>query len=132
MNINLYIANKIKNKDILDAIKEYSKRLRPYCKFNIIILKSNLKDLLAKSQFSIQISENFHSINSFEFSEIISKNSIIGISSFDFFITDDITNSFDFNFSLTYSDFNEEFLSLIFIEQIYRAFKIINNEPYHK
>ncbi len=134
MNINIYLKSKIKDKNLKKAVDEYVKRLSRYCKIKIKILKKkdSIEELAVSSPFSINIRNTEKSLKSEEFAQLISGLGIKGISTIDFFFTEEKAEFFDENICLTYLDFSEDFDLMILTEQIYRAFRIINGEPYHK
>lgn len=156
MTINLVCVGNIKEKFYVDAIKEYQKRLNAFCKLNIIevqefnfnnpttseieIIKQNeakeIKKHLTKFNVLFNIKgENFTSV---EFANFISKKQLEGISEITFIIggsfgvSDEIKNLVQFNLSFSKLTFPHQLFRVMCLEQIYRAFTIINNKTYHK
>lgn len=134
MHINIYINKKIKDKNIKNATEEYLKRLSKYCKIKTINIKKkdNLESILRDSKYSILISNKEKSISSEDLAKNISSLNINGISELNIFIETDSNLIYDSSFCLTYLNFSEEIDYMILLEQIYRSYRIINNEPYHK
>lgn len=149
--IKIISIGTIKEKYLKDAIKEYEKRLSKYTKLKMIELESSESDDINKNliEESKRIIKN---INEKEHVIILDINGV-QYSSIDFskkientLIQKDITfiiggsNGLHKSLKETYSDtvsfskftFPHQLFKLILIEQIYRVFKIIKNETYHK
>lgn len=159
MNITIICVGKIKEKYLTDAIKEYSKRLSKYCKLNIIevadektdentsdnlneivkdkegerILK-NIKDnsyiitleIGGKMLSSEELAGKIDEITMFENSNI---TFIIGGS---LGLSKNISNISNYKLSFSKMTFPHQLMRVILLEQIYRSFRILKNEPYHK
>lgn len=134
MNINIYIKEKIKNKNILSGIDEYLKRLSRYCKVQVKYLKKKdvIEDIIISSPYSIFISTSKDTISSEELAKNISKYGVDGISELNFFIGFDSELDYNEVYSISSFNLNDEIKAFVLIEQIYRAYRIINGEPYHK
>lgn len=159
MNIKIISVGKIKEKYFQDAIKEYSKRLSKYCNLKIIevadektkenasdketdIILSKEKDRLINNikdnEYVIALDIKGKKLDSVEFSEELNKLAISGKSNVDFIIGGSMglhKEVLDMaNLRLSFSDmtFPHQLMRVVLSEQIYRAFRIINNEPYHK
>ncbi len=159
MNITVICVGKIKEKFYREAVCEYSKRLSKFCKLNIIevddeeagqnlspVQESNIKDkegerILKKIPsnsyvFTLEIEGKKY--DSVSFSKNLNDLCIKGQSSICFIIGGSLGLSDKIrdlsNAKLSFSDmtFPHQLMRVILLEQIYRAFKIINNEPYHK
>jgi 23S rRNA (pseudouridine1915-N3)-methyltransferase len=133
----------------------YEKKLRHYCQFELLTLPTiknttNLQqDELRKREgvlFEKQINpkswvvlldERGKKFDSPTFAAEIEKWSVAGRSQIDFLIggafgfSDDIYKRADFQISLSSMTFSHQIVRLIFLEQLYRAFTILKNEPYH-
>lgn len=155
MKVNLYVVGKLKETYLKDAIKEYEKRLSKYSNFQIIQVEEekNLKDstsLINKviEKESIRLKEkikgnyycfdiNSNLITSKEFSNIIKNekdkngyiNFVIGGSNG---LSDDIKNKAIKNLSFGRITLPHQLARLIAVEQIYRAFTIIEGTKYDK
>ncbi|MDF2881158.1 MAG: rRNA methyltransferase [Clostridiaceae bacterium] len=133
MNFKIYIVGDKINKFYKEAIKEYEKRLSHYCKIKLISVKS--ENELAKKAFDkaykITINENAYLISSEELANKINNFAIDGISDISIIIG---AKSIEYNESLTISPMEMDLglKGTIIFEQIYRAYRIINNQAYHK
>lgn len=150
--IKIVCVGKIKEKYFKDAINEYIKRIGKYTKLEIIEINDldrlNIADILKKEGESIlkHIKDRDYvvtleiegmKLNSIELASKIDnmlfKNSnitfVIGGS---YGLSDEVKNRS--NFKLSFSDFTfpHQLFRVILLEQIYRSFKINNNESYHK
>lgn len=159
MEINIISVGKIKEDYFKKAIEEYEKRLKAYCRVNFIELKDesegkNLSDKdidiildregkrilekIKERSFIIVLDILGRSIDSVEFSKKINDIMLDGISSIDFIIGGSLGISQEVkdkaNYSLSFSKFTfpHKLMKVILMEQIYRAFTIINNKTYHK
>lgn len=150
--IKIICIGKLKEKYLQEAILEYIKRLNKYTKIEIIELndldKFNVDDILKKEGESIlkKIKDKDYVItleieglkmNSAELAWKID-NIFTTNSNIDFVIGGSYGLSEAVkkrsNFKLSFSDltFPHQLFRVILLEQIYRSFKIINNETYHK
>ena len=150
--IKIICLGSIKENYLNEAITEYKKRLSKYTKLEIIELKDekdeSVKEALSKEKDKIlkTITEkdnivlldiNGKEYTSEDFSEFINKeltyNSnitfIIGSSNG---LDEEIKNLTNKKVSFSKLTFPHQMFRLILLEQIYRSFKIINNETYHK
>ena len=159
MRITLITVGKIKEKYLKEAIAEYSKRLTKYCKLEIIevadektpdnvsevvedairakeaerILK-NVKD----DAFVITLEINGKMLSSEELADKIDKLGVQGTSHIVFIIGGSIGLGKEVlarsNYALSFSKmtFPHQLMRVILLEQIYRSYRIINGEPYHK
>ena len=143
--IKIVCVGKIKEKYLRDAISDYEKRISKYHKINIIEVEdSNMKEEsirilknIKKDDFVITLEINGNVISSMEFANKIDKLFITN-SNITFVICgsdgiDDIVKERS-NYSLSFSTFTfpHQLFRVILLEQIYRCFKILNNETYHK
>ena len=143
--IKIICVGKIKEKFYRDAIDEYMKRLTRFHKVIIKeVIDSNInkeKDLILKNiydkDFVIAMDINGKMFNSIDLSSFIDKTLIIN-SNIVFIIGgsdglhDDIKNRANYLVSFSKLTFPHQLFRVILLEQIYRSFKIINNETYHK
>lgn len=159
MNINVLVVGKIKEKFYRDAIEEYSKRLSKYCTLKIIEVadeKTNenstdieiqqIKDKegsrilkhIGEKDFVVALAILGKQYDSVEFSKYIDDLTIRGNSTIDFVIggslglSDSVMKRADASISFSKMTFPHQLMRVILLEQIYRAFRIIKNEPYHK
>ena len=149
--IKIICVGSIKEKELASLIQEYLKRITKYTKIEIIEVADysyNLKDTLKvegesilkhinDKDYVITLEIDGKELNSIEFSEKIRTTYIVN-SNIDFVIggsyglDDTVKSRSNFKMSFSKLTFPHQLFRLILLEQIYRAFKIINNESYHK
>ena len=143
--IKIICVGKIKEKFYRDAIEEYLKRLQKYHKIIIDeVMDSNPKNegelILKKIQdkdYIITLEIEGKEITSIELSELIEKT-FLKTSNITFIIggsdglSDDIKKRANYHLSFSKLTFPHQLFRVILLEQIYRSFKIINHETYHK
>ena len=150
--IKIICLGKIKEKYFTDAIVEYQKRISRYNQIKIIELEDiglndkkvvlrkeeeKLLKVIDQKDYIITLEIEGNMISSEEFSrkieEINMQNSnitfIIGGS---FGLSDNIKSLSNYKLSFSKMTFPHQLFRVILLEQIYRAYKIINNEEYHK
>ncbi len=159
MRIDICCVGKIKEKYFKEAIKEYSKRLSRYCRIEIIeVADEKTPDKAGKAQeeaikekegerllsklsekaYVIALAIDGKAFDSIELSEKIDKLGIQGISHLQFVIGGslglhkEVLKRADFHLSFSNMTFPHQLMRVILLEQIYRSYRIINNEPYHK
>ncbi len=152
MQIDLIVMGNIKNKNIQAVCDEYSKRLSKFCKLNIIELKDERNDndnvlvkeaqriskVLDTNSYIIILDVAAKQITSEEFSEKIKNISIYEKGKITFIIggslgiDDSIKNMANYRMSFSKMTFPHQLFRAIFLEQLYRQYKISANEPYHK
>lgn len=158
LRINIYCIGKIKEKYFKDAINEYSKRLSKYCSLNFIELpdkpipeKSNIsiekqiidsesEEIINKlniSSYKIALDLTGKQYTSLEFASKINNIQIYN-STISFVIggslgmNDKLKNICDEKISFSKMTFPHQLMRIFLLEQIFRSFKINNNEKYHK
>ena len=155
MNTKLLAIGKTDNKALQSLIDDYTKRLSFYVKFDLDIIPDikNVKNLseaqqkekegeliLAKLTATDQLvllDENGKSFSSVGFSDELQKKMNSGIKTLVFVIggpygfSDAIYAKAQGKISLSAMTFSHQMVRLFVIEQIYRAFTILRNEPYH-
>lgn len=159
MKITIIAVGKIKEKFYRDAIDEYSKRLSKYCKLEIkevadektpdhasdtvnaqILAKEGerIKNLIPKDSHVVVLAIEGKKYDSVSFADMINQAGIHGISNISFIIggslgiADDIKKSANAGISFSDMTFPHQLMRVILLEQIYRGYKIISKEPYHK
>ncbi len=149
MNIHIVCIGKLKEKYWQDAAAEYIKRLSRFCKLSVTELSESKSDSkeeeseeilgrIPKESYVIALDVGGKRLSSEGFAEKISELALNGSSDICFIIGG--SNGFDdrvrktADMRLSFSDFTfpHQLMRVILLEQIYRAFKIINNEKYHK
>jgi 23S rRNA (pseudouridine1915-N3)-methyltransferase len=155
MNIKLLAIGKTDNKNLQTLIDDYSKRLSFYIKFELEIIPDlkNVKNLsesqqkekegelilakLAPTDQLILLDENGSSFSSIGFSEYLQKKMNAGIKTLVFVIggpygfSEEVYKKSQGKISLSAMTFSHQMVRLFIIEQIYRGFTILKNEPYH-
>jgi len=143
--IKIMCVGKIKEKYLKEAIEDYSKRIGKYHKIEIIELEDSnineeainiMKHLNVKDYiFTLEIDGNM--LDSKEFADKIDKT-FISNSNITFIIggsdglSEEVKKVSDYKLSFSKFTFPHQLFRVILLEQIYRSFKIINNETYHK
>lgn len=133
MNIKIYIVGDKIEKTFLEGIKEYEKRLSRYCKIKLNHFK-NEKQLLSKltdKTYKILVSVKGKSVTSEELAEKINHLGINGQSDITI-ILGDVHLPHNELLALSPMEMDLGIKALIVFEQLYRAYRILNNEPYHK
>ena len=131
--LSIYAIGKIKKNWIRDGIKQYKKRMPD---LNINEFKSfNINNLRFKNNIIISLSEEGKQFNSIELTSLLlnfkNKKIIFLIGEADG-ISSDVKKQSDLLLSLSPLTFPHELGRLILLEQIYRAFSISCNSPYHR
>lgn len=144
--INIICSGKIKEKYLSDLINDYKSRISKYHKLNIIEIKdendlikeaNSIKKYINEKDFVIACAINGKELNSEEFAKLID-NTFITNSTIDFVIgssmglDDSIYERANATISFSRLTMPHGLFRGVLLEQIYRAFKINNNENYHK
>ena len=156
MNIKIFAFGKIKEDFLKQGINEFLKRLTPYTSLEITelvptevkeesLIEKVLNDeadrvlsLIKPSDYVITLEIEGKSLSSEQFSKKINDIQNSGVQQLVFVIGssfglgEKIKARSDFKLSLSKMTFLHQFSRLILVEQIYRAFKIMRNEIYHK
>ena len=155
MNIKLIAIGKTDNKNLQALIDEYTKRLGFYIKFDLDVIPDikNVKNLSESEQKAkegqlilskltptdqlILLDENGKEFNSVGFSDFLQKKMNSGIKTLVFVIggpygfSEEVYQKAQGKVALSQMTFSHQMVRLFVIEQIYRGFTILNNEPYH-
>ncbi len=159
MNITIVCIGKLKERYWTEAIQEYSKRLSKYCTLTINELKEekapdnpsaaeeiavkeaegkNILKQIKKDAFVIVLEIKGKELTSEALAEKIKGLGIDGKSDVVFVIggsiglSEEVLARADFRLSFSKMTFPHQMMRVILLEQIYRSFKIIRNETYHK
>lgn len=143
--IKILCVGKIKEKYLIDIISDYEKRISKYHKIQIIEVKDNnidseaveLEKHLLNNDYKIALAIEGNKLDSINFAKKINNifnyysniTFIIGGSSG---ISEKIKEKVNYKMSFSDFTFPHGLFRAILLEQIYRAFKINNNETYHK
>lgn len=133
MKFDIYVIQPKLENFYLDAIKEYEKRLTRYGKTKLHLLK-NREQLSAKlvgSSFTVLVTPTKQTISSESFADKINSWGISGTSQVAFIIGSDLPEA-DERLSLSQMDMEPGLQVALLYEQLYRAYRIIHNHPYHK
>ena len=159
MNITLVTVGKLKEKYLKQAIDEYSKRLSRYCKLDIIELpdektpdnasekeEGQIKEKEGRAILS-KIKDNSYvvamdlkgkQLTSEELSSFVERCGVTGHSNIVFVIggslglSDEVIKRADYKLCFSKMTFPHQLFRVMLLEQVYRAFRIMKNEPYHK
>ena len=158
LKINIICVGTIKEQFLKDAISEYKKRLSKYASINIeevkeariesfdneLLIKKTLDEegekvlkKINKDDYLILVDLHGKEITSTEFAEVMSNLKNKGCSMIDFVIggtlglSDQLRNRSNYKLCLSKMTFPHQLTRVILLEQIYRTFKINNNESYH-
>jgi 23S rRNA (pseudouridine1915-N3)-methyltransferase len=131
MRIKIINTQKVKEKYVMDALEEYAKRLSVYCKIEYIENRNPSK-IISNKSYIIKIDTNGELLSSEKLAGKIEECAIRGNSDITILLGN--ANNIQPNYTLAISkmDFDIGILLIIIYEQIYRAFRIITNAPYHK
>lgn len=159
MKITIVCVGKIKEKFYRDALAEYTKRLSRYCSLSITevadektkeqasdvecaIIKDREGERILKSiredGYVIALAIDGKNLDSVELSKKIEKLALTGKSNLYFVIggslglSDEVMKRANYKLSFSRMTFPHQLMRVILLEQIYRSYRIINHEPYHK
>jgi len=155
MKIKLLTIGKTDNKNLISLIESYEERLKHYVKFELEIIPDlkNVKNLSEKLQKEKEgelilkklrpddnlflLDERGNDLRSIEFSRFLQKKMNSGIKELVFVIggpygfSEKVYQKATGRISLSKMTFSHQMIRLFVVEQIYRAFTILKNEPYH-
>lgn len=149
--ITIITIGKIKEKYIQEGIDDYLKRLSKYTKLELIelpdvsydkekTLKTESEFILKKintKSYIITLEIDGNELSSIELSNLIDKitinnSDITFIIGGSYGLSDSIKNISNYKLSFSRMTFPHQLFRLLFLEQLYRSYKILNNEQYHK
>ena len=155
MKITLIAVGKTEDKYLMEGIEKYLNRLKHYINFNLLVIPDikNTKSLTEAQQKSkeaelinkqlqpadvvVLLDENGKNYSSVDFSAYLSKQMIGSVQHLVFIIggpygfDERIYKRANASVSLSPMTFSHQMVRLFFVEQLYRAFTILKNEPYH-
>jgi 23S rRNA (pseudouridine1915-N3)-methyltransferase len=159
MKITLITVGKIKEKYLKDAIAEYTKRLSKYCKLEIVevadektpdraseVVEDGIRSKEAErilkyvkdDAYIITLEIGGKQLSSEELSKKIESLGVQGTSHIIFIIGgsiglgNEVLKKSDFALSFSKMTFPHQLMRVILLEQVYRSYRIMNGEPYHK
>ncbi|MBB4119236.1 MAG: 23S rRNA (pseudouridine(1915)-N(3))-methyltransferase RlmH [Mesonia hippocampi] len=155
MNIKLLAIGKTDDKDLAKLIQQYTKRLKHYTNFDIEVIpdikkSKHLSETLQKQKegelilqkttpadILILLDENGKNFTSLEFSSWLQKKFNTGMKQLIFVIggpygfSEEVYQRANQKIALSKMTFSHQMVRLFFVEQLYRGFSILRNEPYH-
>ena len=146
MKIKIVTIGKLKEKFLIDGVNEYLKRLKPFAKVEVYEIAEcktveeegqKLLSNVLRNSFLIVLDVAGEMLTSEKFAEKIAALNLHGVSDITFIIggafglSDEVRRAAAFRLSFSKMTFTHQMARLILVEQIYRAFKINRNEPYH-
>lgn len=159
MKITIVAVGKVKERFFEDAVKEYVKRLGRYCKLEVLqvadektpdgasdIVERQIRETEGKRILSnikegayvIALAIEGRMLSSEELSEKIERFGVEGVSHIVFVIggslglSHEVMKRADFALSFSKMTFPHQLMRVILLEQIYRSYRIMKGEPYHK
>lgn len=159
MRIRVICIGRLKERFYTDAVAEFTKRLSRFCDVEIVDLPDEkvadspseaeiervkgiecqrLEARLAREEYVIALDPRGRELSSEQLADKLSEIMLSGGSRIAFIIggshglTDALRRRADFVLSFSKMTFSHQIFRTMLLEQVYRAFKIINNEPYHK
>jgi 23S rRNA (pseudouridine1915-N3)-methyltransferase len=153
MEIKLVVVGKTKNKELISLVGNYIKRINFFNKFQIIEVNSvktkknnsdeikkieceNILKKIKKNDLFFLLDEKGKNYNSREFADFLKvrfqeSKTIVFVIGGAFGFSKDLYNKSKGLISLSKMTFSHQIIRLFFTEQLYRAFTILNNHPYH-
>ncbi|KUO70472.1 MAG: 23S rRNA (pseudouridine(1915)-N(3))-methyltransferase RlmH [Clostridia bacterium BRH_c25] len=159
MNITVITVGKLKERYFKEAVEEYSTRLSKYCRLEIvevtdekapenlspaqelIIIQKEGQGILKyikEDTYTIALAIQGKQLSSVGLADFINDLGIKGRSNIAFIIggslglSDEVLKRADFKLSFSPMTFPHQLMRVILLEQVYRGFRIIRGEPYHK
>ena len=159
MKITIVCVGKVKEKFFREAVSEYEKRLSRYCRFDIVevadektpegagsLLEEQIREKegrrilekLREDAFVCTLEINGKRLSSEELARWMEKLTVGGSSHIMFVIGgslglhESVSRRADLRLSFSDMTFPHQLMRVILTEQVYRAFRIIHGEPYHK
>lgn len=155
MNIELIVVGKTDSKEVEALVEMYSKRVNRYCRFSITTLADvrNTRNMTSAKQKQLEgetilrlvgdgdclalMDERGAQYTSVEYAQWLQKRMLSGVKRLVLVIggpygfSDEVYARANEKISLSKMTFSHQIVRAIFAEQLYRAFTILNNEPYH-
>lgn len=150
MYIKVLCVGKLKEKFWAEAVAEYSKRLKKYCRLIIEEVKESRTDdikeegksileRIDRDEYVITLEIKGKRYSSEQLADKIAKLAMDGSKRGIVFViggseglSEEVMRRSDFALSFSDMTFPHQMMRVILMEQIYRSFRIIRNEPYHK
>lgn len=150
--IKIITVGQLKEQYLKSAVEEYTKRIKKYTNIELIELKDEgmveeskaiklegekIKKCLSDRDYIITLEIDGKQLTSPEFAEklnniMIESSNIVFIIGGSYGLSDEIKQMAKFHLSFSKMTFPHQLFRVVLLEQIYRCFKILNNESYHK
>lgn len=155
MNIELIVIGKTDQQEVASLVEQYAKRVNHYCKFTVTtiadvkntrnIAPSRQKQLegemilrlISEGDWVVLMDERGRQFTSMEYASWLQKRMLSGVKRLAIVIggpygfSEEVYQRANEKISLSKMTFSHQIVRAIFAEQLYRAFTILNNEPYH-
>lgn len=159
MEIRILSVGKIKEAYLNAGIQEYAKRLSRYCRLTFCqvddektpdkaseALNAQIRDtegkrlmkLIREQDYVIALAIDGKMLDSVQLSQMLGRLGVEGKSSVAFVIggslglSEEVLRRADYRLSFSRMTFPHQLMQMILLEQIYRGYRILNHEPYHK
>jgi 23S rRNA (pseudouridine1915-N3)-methyltransferase len=155
MNIELIVVGKTDSREVESLVEMYSKRINRYCKFAVTTIADvrNTKNMASSRQkqlegelilrqvgegdYLVLMDERGTQFSSMEYADWLQKRMLSGVKRLLLVIggpygfSQEVYDRANGKISLSRMTFSHQIVRAIFAEQLYRAFTILHNEPYH-
>ena len=155
MNIELIVIGKTDQQEVASLVEQYAKRVNHYCKFTVTTIADvkNTRNmapsrqkqlegemilrLISDGDWLVLMDEGGRQFTSMEYADWLQKRMLSGVKRLAIVIggpygfSDEVYKRANEKISLSKMTFSHQIVRAIFAEQLYRAFTILNNEPYH-
>ena len=146
MKINLIVVGKLKEKFLVDGVAEYLKRIKKFATLEVREIAEchtveeegqKILSLVPQNSWLCVLDVAGEQLSSEDFAKKIAALNLNGVSNFTFAIggafglSEELRRAAAFRLSLSKMTLTHQMARLVLVEQIYRAFKINRNEPYH-
>ena len=155
MNIELIVVGKTDSREVESLVEMYSKRINRYCKFAVTTIADvrNTKNMASSRQkqlegelilrqvgegdYLVLMDERGTQYSSMEYADWLQKRMLSGVKRLLLVIggpygfSQEVYDRANGKISLSRMTFSHQIVRAIFAEQLYRAFTILHNEPYH-
>ena len=155
MNIELIVIGKTDQQEVASLVEQYAKRVNHYCKFTVTTIADvkntrnmapsrqkqlggeMIRRLISDGDWLVLMDERGRQFTSMEYADWLQKRMLSGVKRLAIVIggpygfSDEVYKRANEKISLSKMTFSHQIVRAIFAEQLYRAFTILNNEPYH-
>ena len=155
MNIELIVIGKTDQQEVASLVEQYAKRVNHYCKFTVTTIADvkNTRNmapsrqkqlagemilrLISEGDWVVLMDERGRQFTSMEYASWLQKRMLSGVKRLAIVIggpygfSEEVYQRANEKISLSKMTFSHQIVRAIFAEQLYRAFTILNNEPYH-